>query len=80
MKQTTLARRTTLAALGLVALLAGLAHVLPQPRSGLDYGPAAASLVERGEARLGQASQASLRRVRASMPYFSFAQSLRPRG
>lgn len=80
MKQLINARRTGLGAMALVALLASLSHALPEPVRGLDYGPAAA-MVERGEARLGQAGQEPVRRVRAAaMPYFSFAQSLRPRG
>ncbi len=68
------------AQLTLSALLSG-AWCLPdhEGRRG-DYEPAAAA-AERGEADLGEAGERAVRQVRSSaMPYFSFAQSLRPRG
>ena len=86
MKRISQARRTGFLAFGLAVLagstfLSGVAGWLPDHdgRRG-DYEPAVAA-AERGEADLGEAGERAVRRVRASaMPYFSFAQSLRPRG
>jgi len=82
MKRIPSARRTWFVALGVAVALAALARWLPdhEGRHG-DYGLAEAA-AERGATEPGQAAERPVRRVRAStaMPYFSFAQSLRPRG
>ena len=80
MTPTTNASRIGFAAMGLSALLTA-AWYLPdhEGRRG-DYEPAAAA-AERGEADPERPATRAGRQVRSSaMPYFSFAQSLRPRG
>ena len=75
-------RRTRSMALGLATALLAAIWWLPDHagRAG-DYGLAEAA-AERGDAGLDAAAERPARRLRASstMPYFSFAQSLRSRG
>jgi hypothetical protein len=81
MKRTLSARRPFLA-LGLAVAVVGTTWWLPDHdgRRG-DYGLAGAA-AERGATDLDTAAERPVRRLRASssMPYFSFAQSLRSRG
>ena len=82
MKRILSAHRTSFMALGLTVAVVGATRWLPDHdgRRG-DYGLAEAA-AERGDAGLDAAAERPARRLRASstMPYFSFAQSLRSRG
>lgn len=83
MKSNLSAYRTWFMALGLAAAVLGAIRWLPDHagRDGTDYGLDEAA-VQRGDADLGTAAERPARRLHASstMPYFSFAQSLRSRG
>ena len=75
-------RRTATLALGLAVAVLGAGWWLPDPAGrGADYGLAEAAALS-GKADLDAAVDRPARRLRASstMPYFSFAQSLRSRG
>ena len=82
MKRILSAHRSWFMALGLAVAVTGMTRWLPDHdgRRG-DYGLAGAA-AERGDADLDAAAERPARRLRASstMPYFSFAQSLRSRG
>ena len=82
MKRILSAHRSWYMALGLALAVTGVVRWLPDHdgRRG-DYGLAEAA-AERGDADLDTAAERPARRLRASstMPYFSFAQSLRSRG
>jgi len=82
MKRILSAHRTWFMALGLAAAVAGTTRWLPDHDGHRgDYGLVGAA-AERGDADLDAAVERPARRLRASstMPYFSFAQSLRSRG
>ncbi|KAF1697774.1 hypothetical protein [Pseudoxanthomonas koreensis] len=82
MKRILSTRRSRFMALGLAVAVLGATRWLPDHAgSGGDYGLAEAAAVS-GDTGLGAAAERPARRIRASstMPYFSFAQSLRSRG
>ncbi|AKC87795.1 hypothetical protein [Pseudoxanthomonas suwonensis] len=82
MKRTLSAYRSWFMAVGLAVAIVGTTRWLPDHdgRRG-DYGLAGAA-AQRGDTDLDAAAERPARRLRASstMPYFSFAQSLRSRG
>lgn len=84
MKRIPSASRAWLVATGAAVALAALAGWPPaagRPHPG-DYGPDAAAATQARPAAEAQEARRPARRVWAStaMPYFSFAQSLRPQG
>jgi hypothetical protein len=82
MKRILSANRSWFMALGLAAAVVGATRWLPDHAGSRgDYGLAGAAAVS-GDTDLDAAAERPARRLRASstMPYFSFAQSLRSRG
>ncbi|KAF1687638.1 hypothetical protein B1992_02985 [Pseudoxanthomonas broegbernensis] len=81
MKRISYAGRLGWAAMGVTMALSAMRWLPEQDPRPADYGPAG-SAVEHAQGEPGDAVKRPMRRVRASssMPYFSFARALRPRG
>ena len=86
MKRNLSTRRIGFMALGLAFAVLGATRWLPEPPgrdgAGADHYGLDGAAAQRDDPDLGRATQRPVRRLRASstMPYFSFAQSLRSRG